>query len=132
MSSNGKHHPPDLLEAYLDGMLQGSRLSEFEARLLNDSSLRMEVELQRRIDETLKSRFRVMPFPELVLDRALRASEAEIEPRVQESLLTRPISIPRRWLAVAAIILLALCAYPLSRFFRAPPGQDPRAMDAVF
>ena len=45
------------LDAYLDGLLDEEDRRAFEERLESDETLRREVELQRRIDENLRSRF---------------------------------------------------------------------------
>lgn len=44
----------DRIDEYLDGMLEGDDLARFERLLGEDPSLRNEVEIQRRIDESIR------------------------------------------------------------------------------
>lgn len=48
---------PDLIERYFEGELDGPELEQFEHRLRQDEALREEVELQRRIDASLRRLF---------------------------------------------------------------------------
>lgn len=85
---------PDLLDAYLDGLLEGPDLAAFEATLAADPALRAEVDLQRRIDAILRNSF-APPQQAIAMARPAAA----------------PAPAPRYWtlprlFAAAAIILL--------------------------
>ena len=52
-----------LLEAYLDGALEGAELEAFEQRLSSDADLAAELELQRRLDDQLRQHWAVPEGP---------------------------------------------------------------------
>jgi hypothetical protein len=68
------------IDRYLDGQLDAGERASFEAALAHDSSLRAEVELQRRIDGALEA---AVPHgdPDAILARARAAVVARPRPR---------------------------------------------------
>lgn len=55
--SGGGADPRELLDAYLDGMLEGDELARFESALQADAELRAEVDAQRSINASLSRLF---------------------------------------------------------------------------
>lgn len=58
MTADPSNMPPDPLDLYLDGALEGAELAAFEKRLASDPSLRRAVDQHRRIEAGLKKRFK--------------------------------------------------------------------------
>jgi hypothetical protein len=122
MSAIGPSHDGPGLDAYLDGQLDAPERARFERRLRLDPELQAELELQRRVDEALRRRFRP-PSPQRILQALSgRASEPEI--------LRLPPS--RRWfqrpwgVAAAASIVVALLGANWYVWTTLPHGLGPR------
>lgn len=104
-------HPPDVIDAYLDGLLEGEPLSEFQKRLENDAALRDEVELQRWIDRSIAGLFADDASKGRVLQRvqdALRAASAAsaTAPHAERPPAAKTLWLSRKGAAIAAILAL--------------------------
>lgn len=53
----------EILERFIDGTLAGDELASFERRLENEPELRAQLELQSRIDESLRRMCSIEPIP---------------------------------------------------------------------
>jgi hypothetical protein len=117
-----------LLEMYLDGMLKGDQLVSFQRMLADDPSLRAEVDLQHRINASLKREFAYEPpahkitlpsndAPALRLDRTSEAASLHAgQPATKRHAPNRRL----QWL-LAAAAMLALVVGVQRVFF--PSGQ---------
>jgi len=108
--------PADLLDAYLDGRLEGGELARFEMAMANDPSLITQLEAARRIDQSLR---RIAPALPMELPEALPSA-----PRPATSIAGR---IRRTYVviaAAAAIILAAGVWYLVTR--PTAPADKPR------
>jgi hypothetical protein len=104
----------DRVARYLDGLLSGGELARFERALETDADLRRELEMQERVDRSLR---RVMPYTarEIRFDGAgatpapqLRLVPGEA-PRAESRARSDPAGLPwrrLRWYAAAAAVLL--------------------------
>ncbi len=108
----------DRVARYVDGLLSGAERADFERALETDGDLRRELEVQERLDQSLR---RVMPYtPREIrfdLDAAAEAAPAPPDLRLVpadspvEKTRERasPMSVPwrrLRWYAAAAAVLL--------------------------
>ena len=73
MSDYHEHQLDDFLERYLDGLLTGDELREFELRVESDESLRAAVGQHRSFEELLKRK--VVPP-----NRSVEAIQSLLEP----------------------------------------------------
>jgi hypothetical protein len=107
MSDPEPNPSPNDLDAYLDGLLSPRERQEFARRLATDATLRLEVELQRKIDVNLQSQFQPPAVPALDLmnslaepaEKATRNGTRQPLPTRDQpsSLSTSPTtSVPRR------------------------------------
>jgi hypothetical protein len=107
MSDNGRHPPQDnLLDLYTDGLLSGPERLAFERRLELEPELRDALELQRRMDTSLRRTFVAPPAPQAP------APPAAAMPWLQRMRRSR-------LMAAAAVLLIALGAWRVFEFFRA-------------
>ncbi len=125
-TSGGGSHPADLLDAYLDGMLEGDALAAFEQTIAADPALRAEVQAQRSINASLSRLFQAEPMTlraELNGDapvtiaapsqsptpplRLVGAEEAAPTAPVKTGRLGKPIS---PWYGVAAVLVFGVIA----------------------
>ncbi len=95
------------LDRYLDGQLDAGARASFEAALARDSSLRAEVELQRRIDGALEGAV-AQGDPDAILARA-RATRAR---RARSRKIVRVVLALGVFLAVAAALAWWLAPAP--------------------
>lgn len=96
------------LDRYLDGQMTPAERAAFEVRLREESELRQEMELQRRVDDAIQSLRG--PIPDGIdIDRALTRAGA---PRFRW----------RRWVAAAVFVLMACGA----AYFFWPPSMPQR------
>lgn len=114
MTENGD--TSSLLDLYLDGMLPEDQRLEFERRLEVDPDLRAQLEAQESIDASLKSLFSPPAAPQVPVQ------EARPEPR--------PIRLidhlrRSRWVAIAAMLLIAISAWRIWDLSRSGPSTDP-------
>ena len=113
MTSDGSTH--DMLDLYLDDMLDADARCRFEERLKADPALRQALQAQRHIDEVLRRRFDEGSVPEAV-ERLARhpdpqtGVEAVVVTGRAHRLLTAKV---RPWIAVAALLLIALTSWYL-------------------
>ena len=94
MSAGGREHlerngDGAALDAYLDGQLGTSARSAFEARLAGDPALAAELDVQRRLDRSLRGAFLVPPFPGLPTN-GHPTPLPRSEPSSKPSLITGP------------------------------------------
>jgi hypothetical protein len=77
MNTTPQNNPQDMLDAYLDGVLDETQRQEFEARIEQDPALRHEVDKQRRIDAAMK---RCCPVPDVdvLLNRAIETASRPV------------------------------------------------------
>lgn len=101
-SNNPPNPPSDLLDLYLDGLLQGVELRAFEALIDSDPEIRRAVMNHRRVDDGLKRVFKAPPISiTLPVDppAPIPISAASRKPA---------FLVPGRYLAYAALVLLAV------------------------
>lgn len=91
------------LDAYLDGLLTGAELVEFEAELSRDPGLRRQVELSRLIDHSLRAAFE----PEAVALGSASVGPASTRPGPAIAPWRRSALYRISMLAAAAALLLA-------------------------
>lgn len=91
--------PAELLEAYLDGRLEGGELARFEMALASDPSLITRLEAARRIDQSLR---RLAPALPIELPEALPSA-----PKPAPSIAGK---IRRTYLVIAAAAAIILAA----------------------
>jgi anti-sigma factor RsiW len=117
-----------MLAAYLDGELSPGETMEIERRLEADADLRRLLERLRALSGAVRRVLAGPPVP-----ASLRAGIAERFGAVETAPQRR--REPRRWLPMAAALLIGLggggaIGYGLSRFQGAPAGE--RTLDAVY
>ncbi|MBC7835981.1 MAG: hypothetical protein H7Y88_12910 [Phycisphaerales bacterium] len=107
--------PPDPLELYLDGLLEGVALAAFEAELARNPALRRQVELQSSIDAQLAAGFRPpsaasLPAASFTAGSAPADAIAPGTAPMAGRISPAPSSVGRRlrYYAAAAAILLSL------------------------
>lgn len=102
--------PRELLDLYIDGMLTDAQRSDFEALLANDTALRAEYELQKRMDEALKRRFEP-DVADIAVPQPKPAAKSQVSQAIQATqAIPFPSSAKRSgspWLRIAAMIVIA-------------------------
>src|SRR4051812_10892577 len=116
----GPGGPANLIDHYLDGLMDVGEREAFEARLAQDPLLRAEVDRQGEIDGALTRLFVPPAAPALPLPVARPSAKPEglaLQPR-------RAAKAPgvrwgrlhqSPWAAVAALIAIALCSWQVYR-----------------
>jgi hypothetical protein len=134
--------PYDHIDAYVDGQLSGDDLTRFEETLRTDDDLRREVELARRIDASIRSRFAPceIPFelngsPGVVSGRGAHAATSPHEAapgspaRPLNQTLSQPLNWPLNWRRIGLITALAatvlLTTVLVLRFSTSAPQRRP-------
>lgn len=126
--------PYDHIEAYFDGQLSGDDLHRFEKTLRTDDDLRREVELARRIDASIRSRFvpREIPFelngsPGVVSGRGAAAATSphEAAPGSPTRTLNRTLNWRRIGLITALAATVLLTTVLVLRFSASAPQRRP-------
>lgn len=105
--------PHQQLDAYLDGLLVGAELAEFEAALASDPALRDAVEAQEQIDRSLSRLFhRADPVP---LPDAPEAAPFILPATTPTRAAAAPWLSRHRWLAAAALLVIAVSGALIAR-----------------
>lgn len=112
-------NPHDMIDRYLDGTLAGDDLARFEAALHADPSLRHEIELQSRIDDSLDRLF--TPPPSAVVTPPAPAATKPPTPWWKREIPKLPLAAAA---AIAAIVYLGF------QYF-SPTPENPRMNPAT-
>lgn len=106
--SNSQH--PDL-DRYLDGLLEGDALTQFEARVREDANLRAEVERAHEVDQSLRVAFAPpgVDVVERMLASVRDANAMGNDKRTASGGVVGSVSA-RPWLGIAASIAIAFVA----------------------
>ena len=115
----------EAIEAYLSGNLKGTDLTDFEARLRSDSELAAQVLLFQDMDEALNDR-PVLNFQKLVRSEGA----AFIEKDQSEKATVRNIDWSRRYLAIAAALLVAVLSITVLWNIRSVPPSSGKELFA--
>jgi hypothetical protein len=108
------HQQPDAdLEMHLDGLLQGEPRVEFQRRLDRDPELRREIELQDRVDQSIRRLFAPSPMklPTSPATNSVSSSRT-IAPSVSRT-RSHPSSWRSRVAAIAAILAFVIGAWSI-------------------
>ncbi len=119
------HQLDEHLDAYLDDRLSAEERLAFEARLEAEPELRVAVDLQRRIDESLQRSFPAPNTPPLETPSPVTAEPVA---------MATGSGLPwRRWLVAATIIVVSSLAIVfLDQRISAPGGAGRDAMSETF
>lgn len=145
-----------LLERYIDGDLEGDELAQMEVRLLADPALRAQIDLQSRIDSSLKRTHDALtiPMPAIPIDLARElagspaiSDRADIAPTptttatptptpttsaTDDDYAPVPIRFPlKRWVTYAAAAAILLAAAGLFRAYWDARVPDFRLMEPI-
>ncbi len=92
------------IDRYLDGLLSAAERADFERQLKSDPALAAELDLQQRIDSSLRGRF----APPAVI-------EATTAAKMNRAASNRPMRIGAGLAAAAAIAIAGYVAWPTAR-----------------
>jgi len=125
--NGGGQVEPTRLELYLDGLLKGKDLQAFEEELRLNADLRAQVEIQDRIDSSLRRLF-----------QAPASAPVIAAPRAPVRLLPSPAAAGRmvlhfvrtQWISIAAVLAIAHGVYRVYEFFYEPIPNTSYATNA--
>jgi hypothetical protein len=136
MPSRSQTRDDDLLEAYLDGLLDDAQREAFAQRLRDDPELQRQVELQARIDGALERLFHVEEPSHEQLSKALAAaasmSAPVVPPATSPPLVDRAPSAPaarrslsgRLYWGAAGLAAAAAIAWVIATLIGGGPAND--------
>jgi hypothetical protein len=129
MTTPGEHPRDELLEAYLDGLLDERARADFTESLRTDPVRRRQVELQQRIDYAMGQLFHVETPTREQLAAALAAAAAP-RPRVAfretpaAGAAPSPRPSSRLYWGVAGVAAAAAIAWAIAAFTGSEPGSS--------
>lgn len=114
------NNPREMLDMYLDGLLQGEQLASFERALAGDPELRREVELAGRVEASLRTNF---SRERIGLDSPAGNVRVSERPGVAGFVGPEKSRLLRFGAAAAILLALGAAAYVASNAFG--PGGTP-------